>query len=184
MDEEARMPELDDDYRQRLDKQPLWHTYPILYEQVLAICVDADPIGICDGGERRTAYTPEVNTLLPRLKEAGVAEDLIRIVREEFIAWFGSTAVRHDGSEDIGRAIWDVIQQPDRQREIQTIPRDLPHLVLTRLANLLIDYPDMSPAEYEAIAQVLRTKAVGFEQWAIGLRRRAENSSANTDREV
>ena len=33
MDEEARMPELDDDYRQRLDKQPLWHTYPILYEQ-------------------------------------------------------------------------------------------------------------------------------------------------------
>ena len=91
-------------------------------QHVLAILVAADPLGICDGGERRAAYTPEVNTLLPRLKEAQSADNLIRIVREELIAWFGSTAVRHDGSQGIGRTLWDPIQQPDHDVEIQTIP--------------------------------------------------------------
>ena len=122
MDEGARMGDLDDDYWQRVHNQPLWHRYPSLYEQVLAILVAADPIGICDGGERRAAYTPEVNTILPRLKEAQSADDLIRIVREELIVWFGATAVRQDGSKGIGRTLWDLIQQPHHQAEIQTIP--------------------------------------------------------------
>ncbi len=175
------MEDVDDDYRQRLHNQPLWHRYPSLYEQVLAILVATDPIGICDGGERRAAYTPEVNTILPRLKEARSADDISRIVREEFIAWFGSATVRCDGAEGIGRAIWDVIQHPDHHAEIQSIPRDLPHLILSQLENSLIHYPDISPEEYAAIAQVLYTKAGRLEKKGIGLRPGAEDSSANTD---
>ena len=46
-----------------------------------------DPIGI-NFEDNRDEYDPEVDTILPRLKEARDADDVQSIVYEEFVRWF------------------------------------------------------------------------------------------------
>jgi hypothetical protein len=62
--------------------------YGSLYDFVLALLFEVDPAGI--NFETNTdEYEPEVDTILPRLREGQTAEDLQRIVHEEFMRWFG-----------------------------------------------------------------------------------------------
>ena len=55
-----------------------------LYDAVLAILFDADPVGI--NFEFNTdEYEPEVGTILPRLSKCHSVDDLQRVIHEEFL---------------------------------------------------------------------------------------------------
>jgi hypothetical protein len=60
-----------------------------LYDFLLALLFEADPIGI-NFETNDDEYEPEVMTILPRLKEASGVKDLQRTVHEEFVRWFGA----------------------------------------------------------------------------------------------
>jgi hypothetical protein len=77
---------------QRADRRQLEHEryllrleYEWLYDVMLAILAEHDPIGIAF---HPTEYDPEVRTILPRLGEAATIADLTGIVHEEFVRWF------------------------------------------------------------------------------------------------
>lgn len=49
----------------------------------------ADPMQLIAIGAPDDEYDPEISTILPRLKEAKSSLDVMRIVHEEFVHWFG-----------------------------------------------------------------------------------------------
>ncbi len=71
----------------RAERQRLRVEYRQLYDEVAEILFRADPIGI-NYESNIDEYEPEVETILPRLKEAASAEELRRIIYEEFMYWF------------------------------------------------------------------------------------------------
>lgn len=70
----------------------------------------SDPIGI-NFEENTGEYEPEVGSILPRLRSCGSAEDVQRVVHEEFCRWFDADQVGPPESyERIGRDIWAEIR--------------------------------------------------------------------------
>ena len=63
-----------------------------------------DPIGLLAAGAPADEYEPEVGSLVPRLAEAATAAELLRIVHEELVRWFGDRlagpAERHTALAD------------------------------------------------------------------------------------
>jgi hypothetical protein len=59
-----------------------------LYDFLLVLLFEVDPAGI-NFETNADEYEPEVDTILPRLGGAQTAEDLQRVVHEEFVRWFG-----------------------------------------------------------------------------------------------
>jgi hypothetical protein len=62
--------------------------YKELYSTVEAILFKHDPIRINLGGNT-DEYDPEVGTILPRVKDANSESDVVTIIHEEFVRWFG-----------------------------------------------------------------------------------------------
>ena len=80
--------------------------YTELYLKVEAILFRADPIDI-NYGHNSDEYSPEVGTILPRLKMALSADDVLNIVYEEFSRWFGADEVGpKSGFEKIANDVW------------------------------------------------------------------------------
>lgn len=89
-----------------------WHLQPDLFEAILKILFQYDPIGICDHDTRASQYSMEVNTILPRLKKALSVEDVHKIIYEEFIYWFNATGERNANKyEAIANEIWKLLQE-------------------------------------------------------------------------
>lgn len=112
--------------RMAAEQQVLRAQFGQLYDEALAILFKHDPIGL-NAGVNDDEYDPEVRTILPRLPEAHSAEDLRRIMHEEFDRWFnwGSNAPGqpqiHFTDQDIAgpehrydapaRELWDAWQR-------------------------------------------------------------------------
>ena len=82
--------------------------YGALYSEVERILFEHDPIGI-NYGDNTNEYSPEVGTILPRLKGASGPEEIAGIVIEEFDRWFDSETVRESPEsvyDSIGHEIW------------------------------------------------------------------------------
>jgi hypothetical protein len=62
--------------------------YGALFNSIAALLFQADPIGISFDNENLDEYDPEVGTILPRLKDCASADDVLRVVHEEFVRWF------------------------------------------------------------------------------------------------
>ena len=61
--------------------------YGALYDQLLEILFQLDPIGVHrDDAEK---FVPELATMLPRLRDARIADDVEQIVLEELRRWYG-----------------------------------------------------------------------------------------------
>lgn len=61
--------------------------YRALYDQLLEILFQLDPIGVHrDNAEK---FVPELATMLPRLRDARIADDVEQIVLEELHRWYG-----------------------------------------------------------------------------------------------
>lgn len=82
--------------------------YQVLYRKVETILFRHDPIGI-NFEDNKDEYDPEVSTILPRLKKAKSEKDVINIVYEEFVHWFGEdTAGNKDTAnyKEAAKEIW------------------------------------------------------------------------------
>ena len=79
--------------------------------QMLEILFRHDPVGICmvENPHRATEYSPEVDTILPRLYEASSENDVLQIVYEEFVHWFDSSAGPQERYAQIAAEIWQLI---------------------------------------------------------------------------
>ena len=96
----------------RENRARLKERYHSLYDEVLDILFQHDPIGI--NFETNTdEYEPEVDTILPRLKEAASTDDLRRIIHEEFMRWFNGedTAGPEAKYDKIAQAVWAAYQR-------------------------------------------------------------------------
>jgi len=67
------------------------------------------PIGLAAAGAPKDEYEPEVSTIIPRLKDANSADEVRRIVHQEFLHWFGGeeTAGPELAYNNIANEIWD-----------------------------------------------------------------------------
>jgi hypothetical protein len=65
--------------------------YRRLYNDALSIQFARYRIGLIFGANE-DEYAAEVQTILPRLRHARSADDLRRMMHEEFIGWFGGMA--------------------------------------------------------------------------------------------
>src|SRR4051794_14953884 len=102
--------------RRRLEWQPLWWSDPKTYELVTGILFRHDPIRICipENPKRETEYITEVNTILPRLKDAATVEGVQQIVYEEFVRWFSERAAGPRARyRPIAQEIWEAMQAPE-----------------------------------------------------------------------
>ena len=94
--------------RRRLKKE-----YGELFQSISALLFEHDPISI-NYETNRDEYEPEVETILPRLKGCHSAEDVRRVVHEEFIRWFGAEDVGPENRyEQIAKQIWDIWQKSE-----------------------------------------------------------------------
>lgn len=76
-----------------MDRDQLKVAYKHLYDEVEEILFRHDPVGI-NFGENADEYDPEVDIILPRLKDAQSETDVLEIVHEAFVQMFGAGDAR------------------------------------------------------------------------------------------
>lgn len=90
------------------EREEVKRIYGKLFDDVTAALFEDDPVHInfeCNPDE----YEPEASTIIPRLKMAGSAVDVIGIVYEEFLQWFGADVAGHHSRYDaVGKKIWQL----------------------------------------------------------------------------
>jgi len=95
--------------RRRLREQ-----YGDLFDSIAALLFRIDPIGI-NVGKNRGEYESEAETILPRLQRCESAEDVLRVVHEEFVGWFGAeTAGSKERYAEIASGIYRLTQKKKR----------------------------------------------------------------------
>lgn len=91
--------------------------YGELFDAVSALLFRHDPIGI-NAEVNTDEYDLETESILPRLKNSHSAEDVQRIVHEEFVRWFdGGTAGRAERYSEISFEIWQLWRRHLRANE-------------------------------------------------------------------
>lgn len=83
--------------------------YQNLHRGLTALLYRHDPIGLAAAGAPKDEYESEVSTIIPRLKDATSAEDVRRIVHQEFLHWFDGegTAGPESAYSGIAQEIWE-----------------------------------------------------------------------------
>jgi hypothetical protein len=73
---------------------------------------ETDPIGLLEIGAPSDEYAPEIGTIVPRLASVERLDDVVAVLHEEFIRWFGDdTAGPRHGYEESARDIWNAVVQ-------------------------------------------------------------------------
>jgi hypothetical protein len=91
-----------------VERRELKTNYAELYDSVAALLFRYDPIGI-SFDTNKDEYESEVGTILPRLKSCHSADEVRRVVHEEFVRWFGSgTAGPLEHYTEIADELWRV----------------------------------------------------------------------------
>jgi hypothetical protein len=76
-----------------------------LYDKLLAILDEADPIGIGIKNE----YDPEVGTILPLLAQCSTVHDLECVIYEQFCRWFNvESAGPREKYQPIAVKVWEL----------------------------------------------------------------------------
>jgi hypothetical protein len=98
--------------RIRAERQQLKAAYGELFDAVAAVLYRSDPIGISFENPNLDEYASEAGTILPRLKNCESADDVLRVVHEEFVRWFfADTAGSPERYKPIAAEIWQLWQQ-------------------------------------------------------------------------
>ena len=85
--------------------------YGALFNEVAALLFRHDPVGI-NFDENTGEYESEVGTILPRLRTCNSADEVRRVVHEEFVRWFDSvTAGPESACTEIAAEIWNLWQR-------------------------------------------------------------------------
>ena len=92
--------------RKRLKAQ-----YGHLLDSVAALLFRHDPAGI-NFDDNTDEYEPETRTILPRLRTCHSADDVRRVVHEEFVRWFDADiAASQEHYTQIAFEIWELWQK-------------------------------------------------------------------------
>lgn len=97
-----------------LARHEAWHKHRGFFQAVLKIVYEYDPIGIIISGIEglQSEYATVVNTMLPRLLNANSESEVWKIVYEEFVRWFDSSAKwRCYWFDSIAYDIWEILPQ-------------------------------------------------------------------------
>lgn len=78
-----------------------------MFDAVSALLFRYDPIGI-NFEINPDEYDTETETILPRLKTCHSAEDVQKVLYEEFVRWFGGMARVPERYAEISSDIWRV----------------------------------------------------------------------------
>lgn len=81
--------------------------YKRLFESTAALLFRHDPVGIAFE-HNKDEYLPEAGTILPRLDGCRSQDDVLPIVYEEFLHWFGNAAGTRERYVEIAAEIWDL----------------------------------------------------------------------------
>src|SRR5882672_819077 len=85
--------------------------YGRLFDSLAALLYRHDPIGI-NFENNADEYEPEAGTILPRLRGCQSRDEVLRVVHEEFVRWFGlETAGPQEHYIRIAEEIWQVWQE-------------------------------------------------------------------------
>jgi len=91
--------------RRRLKAQ-----YGALFDSMAALLYRHDPIGI-NFDDNKDEYEPEAGAILPRLSSCRSVEDVLQVVHEEFVRWFGrDSAGPQEHYERIATEVWQLWQ--------------------------------------------------------------------------
>ena len=95
-------PELLSELEQRRANRPAVRArYKSLFVKVVDLFYEVDPVGI-NFGVNPEEYQAEVYTVLPRLEAARSLDDVVQVLDEEFLEWFG----RRYTVEPLAKLLW------------------------------------------------------------------------------
>ena len=90
------------------NRRRLGAEYGALFDSMAALLFRHDPIGV-NFDDNTDEYEPEVDTILPRMRDCRSADDALKVVHEEFIRWFdSSTAGSPERYQEIASEIWQL----------------------------------------------------------------------------
>ena len=71
--------------------------YRALYDELVEILFQLDPIGVHYGNAEK--FVPEATTIMARLREARLADDVEQIIEQELRRWYGRRRLAHQDPE-------------------------------------------------------------------------------------
>ena len=97
--------------KMRDEQQRVRNKYGSLFETVSRILFEQDPIRI-NFGTNSDEYESEATTILLRIDQAATQEQLLRIIHEEFIRWFGGAIAGPESKyKQIAAEIWSAYRR-------------------------------------------------------------------------
>lgn len=90
--------------------------YRALHDELVDILFQLDPISVHAGNAEK--FVPEATTIMARLREARVAEDVEQIVLQELRRWYGHRRLANQDSDRIADATIAVCRAWNRFLEV------------------------------------------------------------------
>jgi hypothetical protein len=95
------------------ERQRLRQKYNELFHATAALLFRHDPVGIVFE-HNKDEYAPEAGTILPRLSGCQSPQDVLPVVYEEFLHWFGDAAGPRERYVQIASELWELWQSYPR----------------------------------------------------------------------
>ena len=89
--------------QRRAARKRLQAQYCALYDEVVDILFEADPIGV-HAHHNVEKLVPEATSILARLREARFAEDVENIIQQELRRWYGRRRLAEQDPRRLARA--------------------------------------------------------------------------------
>ena len=89
--------------QRRAPRKRLQAQYRALYDEVVDILFEADPIGV-HAHHNVEKFVPEATSILARLRDARFAEDVENIVQQELRRWYGRRRLARQDPQRLAHA--------------------------------------------------------------------------------
>src|SRR6266542_2970195 len=113
---------MNDNEQRRAARKRYQAQYRVLYEQLLEILFQLDPIGVHHTDAEK--FVPELTTMLPRLRDARIADDVEQIVLEELRRWYGRCRLANLDPERLTDATIAICTAWNRFLDVSSTPPD------------------------------------------------------------
>ncbi len=98
-------------------RRQLRAVYGELFDATAALLFRHDPIGIGFDNPNTDEYEPEAETILPRVSSCHSSGEVVRVVHEEFVRWFGAgNAGPQESYKQIASDLWQLWQRSGKDR--------------------------------------------------------------------
>jgi hypothetical protein len=90
--------------------------YRALYDQLVEILFQVDPIGVHRSDAEK--FVPEATTIMARLREARLADDVEQIIQQELRRWYGRRRLARQDAERLTDATIAICRAWNRFLEV------------------------------------------------------------------